>query len=70
MKKASHNLLQDIPQVESCYGERVSFIVGNIYDNPELLKQIKKSNFFKLQVNEYTLLWYILKQRKYALLDT
>nr|DAZ55188.1 MAG TPA: YopX protein [Caudoviricetes sp.] len=56
MKKASHNLLQDIPQVESCYGERVSFIVGNIYDNPELLKQIKKSNFFKLQVNENTLL--------------
>lgn len=70
MKKASHNLLQDISQVESCYGERVSFIVGNIYDNSELLKQIKKSNFFKLQVNENTLLWHILKQRKYALLDT
>lgn len=43
-------------EVESCYGERVSFIVGNIYDNPELLKQIKKSNFLKLQVNENTLL--------------
>ena len=33
-------------EVESCYGERISFIVGNIYDNPELLKQTKKSNFF------------------------
>lgn len=43
-------------EVESCYGERISFIVGNIYDNPELLKQTKKSNFFKLQVNENTLL--------------
>lgn len=43
-------------EVESCYGERIPFIVGNIYDNPELLKQTKKSNFFKLQVNENTLL--------------
>ena len=25
-------------EVESCYGERISFIVGNAYDNPELLK--------------------------------
>ena len=25
-------------EVESCYGERISFIVGNVYDNPELLK--------------------------------
>lgn len=25
-------------EVESCYGERISFIVGNIYDDPELLK--------------------------------
>ena len=25
-------------QLESCYGEMISEIVGNIHDNPELLK--------------------------------
>lgn len=29
-------------EVESCYGERVSFIVGNVYDNPEVMEKIEE----------------------------
>lgn len=33
--------------LETCYeNQMISEVVGNIYDNPELLKQTKKSNFF------------------------
>lgn len=27
--------------IEPCYGEQISFIVGNIYDNPELMEDTK-----------------------------
>lgn len=33
-------------KLKTCYGERISFIVGNIYDNPELLKADKEKQFF------------------------
>lgn len=32
---------------DNVYGYELE-IVGNVYDNPELLKQTKKSNFFKI----------------------
>lgn len=31
-------------EVESCYGERISFIVGNVYDNPEMMEKIEEDH--------------------------
>ena len=29
-------------KLKTCYGERISFIVGNIYDNPEVMEKIEE----------------------------
>lgn len=31
-------------EVESCYGERIPFIVGNVYDNPEMMEKIEEDH--------------------------
>ena len=31
-------------EVESCYGERISFIVGNVYDDPEMMEKIEEDH--------------------------
>lgn len=31
-------------EVESGYGERISFIVGNVYDNPEMMEKIEEDH--------------------------
>jgi uncharacterized phage protein (TIGR01671 family) len=35
-------------ELEACYGEPISFIVGNIYDNPELMEDLNDRRTYKI----------------------